>query len=160
MKVLFLDVDGVLNSAERPAQCREGGIMGIDPVLTSRLVRVLLATGAKVVVSSAWRICGIDPGSRFFDCLSAADPTGLVLGRIIGKTADGWARRDCDCRGDEIQLWLDSHKDVTAFAIVDDDAGMGHLEDHCVRTSWAEGLTEELADKLIEKLGRLESEAA
>jgi hypothetical protein len=153
-----LDVDGVLNSAERPAWTDNvNGLYGIDPVLTERLARVLLATGAQVVVSSSWRIGGIAEGSLFRKAMVAADPSGVVLRSVIAATPISYEARRV--RGDEIQEWLDENPDVTAFAIVDDNSDMAHLSDHLVLTTWAAGLTDELADELIQKLGGAEAAA-
>jgi hypothetical protein len=52
MKVLFLDVDGVLNNASTIQRYA----MGIDPFLASLVRRVIVNTGCKIVLSSSWRL--------------------------------------------------------------------------------------------------------
>src|SRR5690242_6033276 len=54
MKVVFLDFDGVLNSFQYidATRMREP----LDPAAVARLNAILARSGAKVVVSSTWRV--------------------------------------------------------------------------------------------------------
>ena len=54
MKIIFLDVDGVLNNATTTEQ--KHGITGIDHRLVPVLKRLLDESQAKVVISSTWRL--------------------------------------------------------------------------------------------------------
>jgi HAD domain in Swiss Army Knife RNA repair proteins len=54
MKVIFLDVDGVLNSKKTPNPGKFPYI--VDPILLSRLLELLRLTDAKIVLSSTWRL--------------------------------------------------------------------------------------------------------
>ena len=58
MKVIFLDVDGVLNSAQDGYSIR----LRTDSHL-KLLQRIVQETGAKLVLSSSWRI-GFTPASK------------------------------------------------------------------------------------------------
>ena len=60
MKVIFLDIDGVLNCASTPNPRKFPYI--VDPKLLKRFKRLLQRTGAKVVLSSTWRY---DPAGIF-----------------------------------------------------------------------------------------------
>ena len=60
MKVIFLDIDGVLNCKQTPNPRKFPFI--VDPVLLGRLNRLLGLTDAKVVLSSNWRY---DPAAMF-----------------------------------------------------------------------------------------------
>jgi len=60
MKVIFLDMDGVLNHGKYldrtvPESKDRFWLQGIDPEAVERLNRIVEATGAFVVVSSSWR---------------------------------------------------------------------------------------------------------
>ena len=56
MKVIFLDIDGVLNSEEYYESFPDGEfIPPIDPVCVERLKRIVDRTGAKLILSSSWR---------------------------------------------------------------------------------------------------------
>jgi len=52
MKVIFLDIDGVLNGHEF---CEHAKSCGINPECVCELNRIIAATDAKIVLSSAWR---------------------------------------------------------------------------------------------------------
>lgn len=60
MKVIFLDIDGVLNRKQTPNPRKFPFI--VDPVLLGRLNRLLGLTDTKVVLSSNWRY---DPAGMF-----------------------------------------------------------------------------------------------
>ena len=60
MKVIFLDIDGVLNCSKTHNPRNLPYV--IDPKLLKRFERLLERTGAKVVLSSTWRY---DPAGLF-----------------------------------------------------------------------------------------------
>jgi hypothetical protein len=104
MKVIFLDIDGVLNSDQTPNPRKLPYV--VDRKLLTRLKRLLQRTGAKVVLSSTWRY----------------DPAGLFSAKhhkvsFIGVTPDMPHRP----RRDEILAWLKKHPKVVRFAVIDDD---------------------------------------
>ena len=54
MKVIFLDVDGVLNTPKFIR--RQSSFSSIDPVLVDIVVHIVNKTGCKIVLSSSWRV--------------------------------------------------------------------------------------------------------
>ena len=60
MKVIFLDIDGVLNCRKTPNPRKLPYI--VDPKLLKRFKRLVERTGAKVVLASTWRY---DPAGLF-----------------------------------------------------------------------------------------------
>lgn len=164
MKVLFMDVDGVLNSYA--AKRKSGSMLGMCWEHVTEMDRVVSTTGCSIVVSSTWRFGGVEVGSNFQRALSLHGKAGQRIHQaVIDTTIDGnmrWFDRRV-LRGDEIQEWLDRHP-VEGYAVVDDDVdaektweGKTHP---FVRTSMAEGLTPALADQLIEILMRPAVEVA
>jgi hypothetical protein len=143
MKVLFLDIDGVLNSTRTcvafggyPHDFREMG--AFDRVAIKLLQRMCDSTGVQVVLSSAWRILHTVKEVR--DALELP---------IIDATPNLGTKR-----GEEIAAWLKEHPEVETYAIVDDDSDMlPEQQDHFVHTSGHEGLTWDAFTKLCEKLG-------
>jgi hypothetical protein len=141
MKVLFLDVDGVLltrASAMYFAWLQRNGPDPTKgwrlwcPIATNNLRRLLAdEPDLMVVLSSSWRT-----GRTLEECKDLFRENDLDPDRMIGRT--GAAR---DKRGHEIQAWLDHHPEVTRFVIVDDDSDMEHLEAFHVKTDFAVGLT-------------------
>jgi hypothetical protein len=129
MKVLFLDVDGVLNSQ------RLGTPDGMRPWCVTQLARIVKESGCKIVVSSTWRAGGIGETSDFHRCLLEASVPGddTIQRVLIGITPDLVGNGE-GARGDEIAAWLGEHPDVESFVILDDDTDMGELGGRLVRT--------------------------
>lgn len=116
MRVLFLDIDGVLNSA-RTVVAFGGHPRGLEPeylamfdqVAINMLRGLCARADVQIVLSSAWRVT--------HDHAAVGQALGLP---IFDRTPSLPL-----CRGGEIQAWLDSHQaTVTAYAIVDDDPDM------------------------------------
>jgi hypothetical protein len=140
MRVLFLDVDGVLNNYYT------GGRLTLCKRRVRRLHRVVSATGCDLVVSSTWRLHH-DGWGKLSRTLGYRGMT------LADKTPDLVSRNSAACRGDEIAGWLGANA-VDCYAIVDDE---GDLLDwqrpYHVQTAPRAGLTDEDADRLIEILG-------
>ncbi|NUP08375.1 MAG: hypothetical protein HOW73_20185 [Polyangiaceae bacterium] len=163
MKVLFLDIDGVLNDHAFLIEADTGRaeetvvewrpVSHIDAAKVAELNRVIDATGAKVVLSSSWR--KIYPLAEMREILKSRGFTGALIGKTPSCSGSGRHR--------EIKRWLEEQfRPVEAFAIVDDDEDAGYgLERHFVRTTFQPrgGLTAEHADKLIRILGEASHEA-
>lgn len=90
MKVIFLDVDGVLNSEEWMKSRRDKYSMDdihtqypfyeFSPDLVANLNKITDATGAKIVVSSTWRL-----GRTVEQLIELLKSVG-VTGEVIDKT--------------------------------------------------------------------------
>jgi hypothetical protein len=104
MKVIFLDIDGVLNCKKTPNPRKLPHI--VDRTLLARFMRLVEQTGAKVVLSSTWRY---DPAGLF-----SAKHWGIPF---VDITPDMSNRP----RRDEILTWLKKHPKVTRFVVIDDD---------------------------------------
>lgn len=96
-KLVFLDIDGVLNS--RRSTYAFSSTHRLDPVAMSLLNELLRITGADVVISSTWRL------GRTLDQLFATLTHEGFAGNIIGKTPHLG-----DFRGQEIDQWLETYK--------------------------------------------------
>lgn len=139
MKILFLDIDGVLNHhdwwrrrEELPddSSAFDRYLHDLDPVAVGYLNEIIEATKAKVVISSTWRM-----HSSLSDLRGLLKKAGFV-GDLIDKTPRIPAHR-----GREIQLWLDEAiLNVESFVILDDDDDMEHLSSRLVKTSMFHGL--------------------
>ncbi len=118
MKVIFLDVDGVLNCQSSKSRCADyRGIIGIDNDKVKRLRRIVETTKAKIVLCSSWksrweRVYKEDQGelANYLDRKLKRERL-----HIIDKTKDN----GCD-RGDGIIKWVGEHN-VESFIILDDD---------------------------------------
>ena len=136
-RVLFLDVDGVINCRTTPQ--RHGSFIGIDPHMVLLVHRILEATDAKVVISSTWRN---EPESLKL-VIEAMKPF-----EVIGSTPN---LRNITNRGEEVNAWLDEHKDlgIKQYAILDDNNWF-HPNQPFFKTTWEHGLTQEVVDDVIE----------
>jgi hypothetical protein len=140
MKVLFLDFDGVLNSYHSP---RSNGDI-FSPVSCLCLNQVLsLEPELKIVVSSAWRLHGLEYVRRVLD------KNGIDPARVIDVTG-----REVGFRGYQIQCWLDRNPGVENFVILDDESDMGSLMHKLVKTRSFKGLTPEEVPLVVETLNK------
>lgn len=138
----------------------------IAPECMERLNRLIADTGAKVVISSSWRLF-----AHWQDLGPALVRHGLVA-EVIGETPDlvndaawleGWRLRtgapfpyDRLDRGWEIREWLAAHPEVTAFVILDDCSDMAELKPWLVCMHPSRGL----ADPDVERALRLLEQSA
>ena len=56
-KILFLDIDGVLNTGSHLSQDKYGD--GFNPKAVANLAKIVDATGADIVISSSWKFMGL-----------------------------------------------------------------------------------------------------
>lgn len=130
-RVIFLDVDGVLNSLQYFDKCRASGVDendDIDNECMMILKTIVDRSGADIVLSSTWRRIP-QLRDRLVERLARY---GLS---IIGDTPTIYGKE----RGDEIKQWLDGHSEYESFIILDDDSDMGPLLEHLVQTSYYMG---------------------
>lgn len=111
MKVIFLDIDGVLNSDEYFDKIEKLNIQGIqseiDVEKIKLLKRALDETGAKVVLSSSWRYTR--KAQNLKELLANFEIYTESTPYIHGK------------RGLEIKQWLLDNPEVEDFVILDDE---------------------------------------
>lgn len=163
--VLFLDIDGVLNSAEwmragHMSMRSESWAEMLCPEMCARLERVLSTTGAVIVLSTSWRI--VQPADRIEAWLrERGAPSARIIDRTPGHRELPSGVRllgNKGRRGHEIQAWLNRHP-CERFAVVDDETIHGadphellDVVSRFVQTSWAEGMQDEHAEELIAML--------
>lgn len=140
-KVLFLDIDGVCNSAEFMQSNRNpriGGMLGLDPFAVVLVKMIIQDTGCEVVLSSTWR------GNKWSRDIVRKDIVDFV--DVTPQFSSG-------IRGEEIEDWLERNPDVTRYAILDDDMDMlAYQAPNFFKTRWAEGITREIAKAVTEHL--------
>ena len=160
MKIIFLDIDGVLNNIAwliRKGRKKAPWPVGdVAPLNVLQLNRITDITGAGIVITSAWRKGFTDPQLEIF-----FGRVGIT-GALVGKTTDlpdasfpdgveyNWPR------GCEIDHFLLALKGVvTTYVILDDESDMLLQQaDNFVQTDEEFGVTLKDADKAIEILER------
>ena len=159
MKVIFLDIDGVVNCCDTKERA-PSRVTGVEQSKIALIKQIVDATGAKLVLSSTGRIVWFyeETGSHdrdeqdwnylcnefYIQGLCFFDYTPLDKGRH---------------RGTEIQAWLDKWEDeIDAYIVIDDsmyDIWEMH-EGHLIETSFGYGIQDEHVKQAIELLGEKE----
>ena len=153
-RVIFLDIDGVLNSSDFDDHCR--GTYLIDPatedLLDAEAIMTLRyiadKTDAEVVMSSSWR----EYPEAKWKAIMQLDFYGV---QVVDSTPILPGSKQWDYRNQEIKAWLSEHPDVTDYLILD-DIPMTYVEQakRQVLTTMQRGLLREHADKAIKILNR------
>lgn len=146
-RVIFLDVDGVLNHPRSPPWQGWDNVYRIDPEPTRLMNALCKRTRAKIVVSSSWRY-GPHRGPR--SCRGLLRQRGLDFRfHRDWRTVPGYGTR-----GPQIAAWLGRHP-VASYAIVDDEPDMlPEQMDRFVNTDGYVGLLPEHCDRIAEILER------
>ena len=142
MKIVLLDVDGILNNKYTRTVTFDGWCF-VDDFLVARLKRIIDATGAKIVLSSTWRIGwnreDESKNEPFFNQLrDKLKEYGMEIWDALPLPLQ-------PNRGLAIAEWFESHKDldIESFIILDDWYDMGIYRDHLIWINGNIGLTDE-----------------
>lgn len=164
-KVIFLDIDGVLNTKwwytqmDRNTPKDKYGY-AFDPKAVANLRRIVEETGAIIVISSSWKCMGLSQMEEMWDVRN-------LPGKIVGITPNSVSdellvNADIDSielfhiRGEEIKEWLTRHgKHVSHYVIIDDmDNMLPEQQSIFVQTNPEVGITEDDANKAIAILNK------
>ena len=147
MKLLFLDVDGVVaNEASSIRHPRKHVDDIAAPECVAALNRILRETGAKIVVSASMRVDGVESLIEQFRLWG-------IEGEIVGITPlFEWTSP----RFKEIDAYLQQNQCPDSLVILDDEDDMGALLPYLVQTKFECGLTEADADKAVALLNQAE----
>jgi hypothetical protein len=167
MKVIFLDIDGVLNSTtdfmekdyveDHPYN---HGAEVISPGKLALLEEILKQTDAKIVVSSTWReLFSIKELYDMFVERGFTFPRTVFVGRTESSGFSLSGDRELYGRTHRISEWLEKRDDIEAYVIIDDMEQ--HLfneehHEHFVQTDFHNGLNYYSMKRAIDILGRNE----
>jgi hypothetical protein len=170
MKVIFLDIDGVLNvevyitafwdickrmELTRPdAALLRKEVMRDEygnlfcPLACSKLAWIINETDAKIVISSTWRSSGLSIMQEMWKHRGLAGEVIDVTPNAFRLPSLSFAERLE--RGTEIKTWLDSHPEVESYVIFDDDNDMlSEQLPYFIQTDEQYGITTKDAEKAI-----------
>ncbi|MES2397908.1 MAG: HAD domain-containing protein [Bacteroidota bacterium] len=178
MKIIFLDIDGVLNVIGQ-GHDEYGQIF--HKHFEDNLKRIIDETGAKIVVSSSWRSCGLKVMQEMWEkrglpgeIIDVTPSLRLQKGGSIAFYNDKLERHPTESvqgysipRGCEIEYWLRNEAwrigTIDGYVILDDDTDMlmhqkekfvqcsGNTDDEdCIDAGW--GLTKKCTDQAIKIL--------
>lgn len=135
----------VFSSAETFSEVVTGSIHRTRRVYAA-LNSIIERTGAAIVVSSCWRV-----GRTLPDLRELLNGWGVKNAVVIDRTGAMQPQRGLEI-GDWILSRIHDRGDVDEFVILDDDADMGGLLRHLVRSDFNTGLTPALANRAVEIL--------
>ena len=152
MKVIFLDIDGVLNCAGyRQEKMKEGHFsVVIQPEHLNRLKKIVESTDASIVLISSWR--------KFWQREGNIDSAGKEIEQAFARTglfvADKTPVLQDGSRSHEVELWLRNRPYVEQFVILDDNDfyWSKKLRKHWVKCPGDTGLTDQLVETSVEVL--------
>lgn len=158
MKIIFLDIDGVLNNANyyktKDLNTHHNENSHFDPRNVTALNRIISSTNAKVVLSSAWRLIrGLEEINELFKEVNLNVEIISVTESLHYKDTFELAPR-----GLEILKWIrDYHKTLKGglenYVIIDDEDDILDIQEkYFFKIDDTEGLTEANADEIIEFL--------
>ena len=149
MNIIFLDVDGVLNSIKglketyyQTKRPYSGYDYPFDVRCMYNLKYLVEVTNSYIVITSTWR--KDDFGKKvLLDELKKYGLDNRVIGytSILHKT-----------RREEIKAFLDILDEKINYIIIDDDSDFKDLEEHLIKTDFNYGLTKENVSTAIKKL--------
>lgn len=119
MKIIFLDVDGILNSSD--TKVTFNGFIFVEEKFVGRLAHLVHKTGAKIVLSSDWRY---NHDAHYMALCSVLGRYGLEIFDETPVFKDG----SLFCRQKEIKDWLIDHPDVERFIVLEDFWPMPEFE--------------------------------
>lgn len=147
IRVLFLDIDGVLNGLYTKE--RINGWCFVEDILVSRIQHIVNETGAQIVISSDWRY--EENRSEFGEFLKKLNEFGMGILDVTPISN----LKTIDSRQKEIERWLEScEAPIESFCILDDFYDFPRYADRFVMTSYVTGITDEDTAKCIEILRR------
>lgn len=136
-KIIFLDIDGVLNTSNRE----------LDDICLQNLKFIIDSTSAKIVLSSTWRkfehlLNELEFSFQKFKIPRWIDQTPII--NDIGFNLD---------RTFEILSWLKGKINIQNWVAIDDE-NLSHLNPHNFITRQRIGLTFEISEKIITFLNK------
>ncbi len=166
MRLIFLDVDGVLNSAL--TKDRFKGMMGLDERFIMNLKKLVDKSNkvdeTKIVLTSTWRLGKNKDGNDIPEHYAYLNERLRRHGlEIYDETPSIKYSYDSykGCRGREIMTWIYQHRDmdITGMVIIDDVVyedykkySLGSYFVKCDYFSERGGFIEPLVDKALKRL--------
>lgn len=145
-KIIFLDIDGVLNvevyinafwdickrmelsrtqaASLRMEQMRDDYGNLFCPTATRKLEWLIEITKAKIVISSTWRMSGLEQMQAMWKDRKLPGEVIDITPIHITKREPGKSFSERLERGNEIKEWLSKHKEIKRYVIFDDDNDM------------------------------------
>lgn len=155
-KIIFLDIDGVLNTFYTKELTPDGGL-GVEPQKLQLLSDIVQKTNAQIILVSSWK----DYWGKDANDSGYWKKDGKYLDREFekfGLKIEDKTKGDDNLRGQGIDLFL-KENNVSNFVILDDYVYPDYkkynlLKNLCQCHGMEEGLTKEIAKKAIKILNK------
>lgn len=163
MKIIFLDIDGVLNNDAHWKNIVKNNkpYTQVSQKLLDKLLLIIEETGAKLVISSSWRGFQLRETIEDFETCKSKNELKQITKYIVGITPHSHER----IRGNEIKWFIENQDDclyyklvnekldIEDYVIIDDDADMlDEQKPHFFQTKYWSGLTMWDVKKIIKRL--------
>jgi flagellin-specific chaperone FliS len=157
VKIIFLDIDGVLNTdrIDRMRKNHNISTIDFDPEALKNLSKIVIETNAKLVISSSWRVhqnTDTPLWNALIDNLKKCNLEKEIFD--ITEVHGGIIKRQP--RWKEISNWLLKSKelDISSYVILDDEWDMDFLSMNFVRCSSSVGISDKNCIDAIAILNR------
>lgn len=166
MKLIFLDIDGVLNSNiwndNHPDEISEGRCIDLEKVVL--LAKLVQETDAKIVLHSGWRFW-------FDENMNPLRREALYLVNLLGEQMLFLYDRTPDLTTEEIRIskkfslvkaleileWLKLHDGIDNYIVLDDlELHNKEIELHQIKADASKGLTDENVIEAIRFLNHID----
>ena len=162
MKIIFLDIDGVLNSDswnQKHENEIKNGIL-VDEEKVEILSKLIKTTGAKVVLHSGWRFW-------FDESFLPIRKESEILMKLLNKNNIDFydftpdltteeirkSKNFSKVKPDEILLWLKNHSDISSWVVIDDlDLNNKIISNHQIKPDSKIGLSSSDIEKAVKLL--------
>jgi hypothetical protein len=159
MKVIFLDIDGVLVTGDYWKQLELENKTARDedhhhlfsPSCVANLEKLIEETDAKIIVSSTWRWLGED---KLIEIFKRRGVTGDIIGITSLERMKENGIYSGESRGRQIQEYIEENKDdIENYVIIDDDSDMLDSQlDNFVHTTFDSGFNTIALEQALEIL--------
>ena len=161
MKVIFLDIDGVLNSTDYMHELIDNNVheyeyfiyQFIDDNAVNIILNLCKEYNLKLVITSSWRHFDLKSTLEYFNEIENKKLWPLIP-YIIGVTPRAWIENeqgyfDTLDRGYEIEKYLNENKEIDEYVILDDDTDMLEPQkEHFIHIDSKHGLNDSYVDKI------------
>lgn len=163
MNIIFLDIDGVLNTNEsfkkeyyRSKELNRDRIYPIDEVRLLYLLEIVKLTDAKIVLTSSNRLNFIKYDNKLIPLNGIGKDIINSFNRHNLSIYDITPYDNNRIKGNEIKMWLENNNNVDNYIIIDDEeVGLELYKDKLIKTNINNevyGLNVRHIDKAIKKL--------
>lgn len=151
MKVIFLDIDGVLNTPYSSSTI--DNYIGVDDNKIKRLAEIVKATKASIILTSTWKI-GWEPNYK--SLAKHAIYLDACLKRFDLKITDKTRERNLRERGMGIRSYLLLYPEIDSWVVLDDEIFPDYrrykIFPHLIQTSPKHGLSDKNVKAAIKLL--------